>query len=622
MLNKNYEVKQHKDTENIEEAASIPQENPQTVTPAGEYHDAASKQPAGLAWVKDNEIHVEAIPGQTTLPYIQPTKGVNLYINGELVKDKTPVSTNDYIYLELKTEEKPAKIEISKSKNGLTAYMKVRLKTVKQFLLKDQPPQQHLVLKTTVNISKSFPFSLNDILNKIKEEGITHGVDYPAIQEFLSNPRDGTYTIARGTPPTEPVDDSIVILFQERPVKKYDYSFEDRADFYNINIIPSVDENTLLAVKHEGKAGQPGLSVTGEVIMPREPKRITLKPGKGTRIEHNKVFSTLAGRPVYKKIGNTWLFYIEPHLVRYGDIDISVGNQFFRGNITVYGNVQDGMKVRAGGNVQIFGYINRAEVTAMESVWAKKSIGAQVQAGGDSYYLTNAYFVLKELCNNLEGLFNYIKVIIEHPKLKQYKTRQGYLLLILIEKKFPNTPKLLKKAAHFLELIPVDMPSEINILIEEIKENIPPRNLTQEKLQTLIEQVNFAREFIEQTRNISADVRLNYAFNSTITASNDVHISGKGCFFSKITAGGNVYIAGVLRGGEVKAKGNIEVEEAGSETGTKTILESRSGIIRVHLKIYDGVIIKIGNRKYEIKEPLTSVEFYNDNEKILFKKIR
>lgn len=621
MLNENYQSKQHVEVE-IKETPPVPEESPEAKLPSDTDCLDANKLPVGQVWVKDNEIHVQDVPGQTAPPSIQPTEGVNLFINGRLIKNKTFISARDYLYFELKTEEKPAEIKISISQDGLTAYMGVKLKIKKQHVLVDQPPQQCLVLKTVIKVSKSFPFNLNDILKKIREAGVIHGVDYPAIQKFLANPCNGSFVIARGTSPTEPVDDSVVLLFQEGHVKKHNRMSEGKIDFYSINIIPSVDKNTLLAVKHEGKPGQPGLSVTGKIIMPREPKRIIMKPGKGTRVEKNMVYSTTAGRPVSKKVGNTWLFYIEPHLIRYGDVDITVGNQYFRGNITVYGSIHDSMKIKAGGNVQVFGYINRAEVIAMESVRAGKCIGAQVQAGGDSFYLVNLYYTLKELYKNLTGLSGCIDIIIENPKLKEFRVKQGYLLLLLIEKKFPATPKLLKTALSFLELIPIDMPAEINTLIEEIKENIPPRNLTQEKLQTLTENIRFACEFIEQARNTVADVELRDVFNSTITASNNVHILGKGCFFSRIIAGGNIYIAGVLRGGEVKAKKNIEVHEVGSETGTKTVLETESGMIRIHNKIYDGAVIKIGSRKYEIKESQRAVEFYSDKEeKIRCRKI-
>ncbi|WP_027363939.1 DUF342 domain-containing protein [Desulfotruncus alcoholivorax] len=586
-------------------------------SPSPEHHDVDEEFPAGQIWVQNNEIYVKATPGKTTLPYIYPTEPVRLFINGQLVKEKTVVSSEDHINVELKTEEQPLSLQIYKSKDGIVAYASVKLKTIKQYHLKDQLPSNQLILITTSTITKFFPLTLENILDKINQEGITYGVNYQAIEEFLKNPQDSTFEIARGVPPLKPVDDSVELLFDEN-ITNHNADSQDKVNFFNLKQIPSVDKDVLLGIKHEGKPGQPGLSVTGKIILPEEPKKIIIQSGKGVRLEGNMVYSTKAGRPMVKKVGNTWLFYIEPHLVHRGDIDISTGNQDFRGNITVYGNINDGMTVRAGGNVQVFGYINRATVIAMESVWANKCIGAQVQGGGASYYIENCSFTLNKLYDNFKKLNKNINIIIEHPDFKEYRTKIGLLLLLLIEKKFPNTTDLLKKTVYYLEITPIDMPKEIEILIEKIKENIPPRDLSQEKLKILMEYIKFAQDFFEQIKNYSADVKVDYCANSTISSSRDVHISGQGCFSSQITAGRNVYVDGIFRGGSVKAKGDILINEVGSIIATKTVLKTETGKrIKILKRIYDGVIVIIGSQKYIVTSPMGAVEFSNyDDTKI------
>ncbi|SFR07696.1 FapA family protein [Desulfoscipio geothermicus] len=116
-----------------------------------------------------------------------------------------------------------------------------------------------------------------------------------------------------------------------------------------------------------------------------------------------------------------------------------------------------------------------------------------------------------------------------------------------------------------------------------------------------------------QLQNVSADVYVDYSFNSIIAATNNVYIADKGCFNSKITAGGNIYINGIIRGGEVNAKGNILVKEAGSETGSKTILQTSSGKIKIFNKIYDGVVVYINNRLLKITGTMGPVIFSNDD---------
>jgi hypothetical protein len=494
--------------------------------------------------------------------------------------------------------------------------MSVKLQTVVKYSLEDQLPNQKVVLKTFTTTTKHFPLGPNDLLAKINEAGIINGLDYLAIQDLLDNPRDGKFVIARGVSPTETMDDTIDVFFPEKTIKQQ-YSYLDRVDFYDLKSIPSVEENTLLAVIKEGKSGQPGFSVVGDMILPRESKRIMLKPGKGVRVEDNMVYSSMAGRPMVKRVGAIWLFCVEPYLTHYGDIDLSTGNQNFRGNIQILGNILDGLTVRAGGSVEVAGFVSRAKVVAMESVAAGKCIGSLVQAGGDSYCTGNSYFVLKELHTDLKQLLQVVNAIIQCPKLEAFRAKIGLVLLLLIEKKFKNIPGLLGTVVQNLEIIPVDLPDEIRTLVQMIKEHVPPRNLSIEKLEIFIDYIEFAKDYFKQMYSVPADVRISYADNSIVAATGDVYITEQGCFNTKITAGGNVHIGGVVRGGEVQAKGDIVVGEAGSDMGGKTVLKTLSGKITILKKVYDGVIVMVGGQAKRITVTMGTVEFRKDSTKAL-----
>ncbi len=389
--------------------------------------------PPGKVWVKDNEIYVEGLPGINILPCIKPAKGVDLFVNGQKVNGQIAVSENDYIHVELQVEKKPFQLAIHTSKDKLKAYMSVQLQVEKRYKLIDQPPKQYLELKTTAVTEKYCPVGMDEILARIEKEGIKYGVDYPAIQQFLDNPRDGKYIIARGTPPTNSVDDAVDVLFPEKVIK-HQYSEDEKVDFLNFKSIPSVDAGNLLAVKREGKVGQPGISVLGDMVLPREPKKLVVQAGKGVRVDGDMVFANISGRPKVKRMGPVRLFYVEPYLRHYGDINLSTGNQDFRGNIQVYGDVCSGMSVRAGGNIQIMGCVNQANVMAMESVFVNKCIGSTIQAGGDSHYIYNCHSTLKELRADLKGLLKLVGVILDNPKLSKFQNQLPQVVLLLMEK--------------------------------------------------------------------------------------------------------------------------------------------------------------------------------------------
>ncbi len=579
--------------------------------PPGHVNTDTEQLSFGQVRVKDNEIYVEGLPGHNILPYINPSEDVDIFINDQPVKSKVAVSEYDNIRVDLQVYEKPFALTIHTSEDGLTAYMSVQLQIEKKYVLVDQPPKQCLDLITTTITKKYCPIGMDEILTRIENEGIKLGIDFPAIQQFLANPQDGKIVIARGVLPTDSRDDVVEVLFPEEVIK-HQYSDNEKIDFFNCKSIPSVDADNLLAVRREGEIGQSGLSVFEEVVLPREPKKLIVRAGKGVRVEENMVFADMSGRPMVKRNGSVWLFSVEPYLRHHGDINLSTGNQNFSGNIEVYGDICDGMTVSAGGNIHIIGCVSQAKVIAMESVKVGKCIGSLVQAGGDSHYIGNCYITLKELHTDLKGLFSTVNVLLDNSKLNKYKNQTAQIILTLIEKKFNRIPKLLKETVHFLEITPVDMSSEVKALLEMIKKQIPPRNLTENKLKILIDYVELAKDFFAQLSNVSADVHVDYAFNGVIAATNDVHIAGQGCFNTKITAGGNVFIDGVIRGGEVNAIESIIVKEAGSEIGTRTILKSESGKIKILKKIYDGVIINVGGRRLELTSTMGPVEFRND----------
>jgi hypothetical protein len=558
----------------------------------------------GKVWVENNKVYVKGLPGKNSLPTLQPTNKLNLFVNGKLIKTKVKVSEHDQIEVVPLSKEIPFDIKITISKDNLTAYMQIQLNTTWHYSLIDQPPQENLILLTTENKTQHLPLSLDDIIDYIKKANVTYGLDFGVIQEFISNPRNEKIVIAKGVAPSESKDDKIDLLFPEKVVKKQ-FSAEEKIDFRNMKTIPSVDENELLAIKHDGYTGKSGISVTGEIILPRKHKKIYLRAGKGVCIKNNCVYSTKAGWPKVRKLGSVWLFYINEYLTHKGDIDLSVGNIKFHGNIQIVGNVNDNMTIIAGGNLQITDNVMRATILAMESIWINKCIGAQVMAGGNSYYFNSCYHALQELNINVKQLCQAINHLIELPQFREFKEKPRLIILLLIEKKFNVIPQLIKKINDYIEVMPFKMPPDIVELTLQLQESILPWDISVKKIHKLHQYVELMQDYFKQLQDIKANVYIDYTFNSTITANTDVYIRGQGSFNSKITANGKVYVSGTVRGSEVYGSKGITVNVAGSEMGTPNILKTdANSAITILEKIHDGVIIQIGKKIYKNISPV------------------
>jgi hypothetical protein len=87
-----------------------------------------------------------------------------------------------------------------------------------------------------------------------------------------------------------------------------------------------------------------------------------------------------------------------------------------------------------------------------------------------------------------------------------------------------------------------------------------------------------------------------------------------------VHAGGILKINGVLRGGEVYGRLGVEINEAGAESGTPTIITvPPDQEIRVN-KVMEGTTIKVGNVKYTFSEKRTNIIAHlDDYDRIVFR---
>ncbi|MDR2181327.1 MAG: FapA family protein, partial [Treponema sp.] len=172
-----------------------------------------------------------------------------------------------------------------------------------------------------------------------------------------------------------------------------------RIDFKDLNIIKNVVENQPLAKKIPPEAGIVGRTVTGKVIPAKNGKDISLPLGKNvhTGDDEATIIADINGQVVLAggKIN------VEPVYTVQGDVNLKTGNIIFLGTVIINGNVEDGFSVKAAGNIEVDGTVEKAELDAEgdiivhqgitgkstgmirsgRSIWARFIENAQVEAG-------------------------------------------------------------------------------------------------------------------------------------------------------------------------------------------------------------------------------------------------
>lgn len=232
-----------------------------------------------------------------------------------------------------------------------------------------------LSLQTLPEDISAIPYDL--MLEFLEKKKITIGLDEKQIQSFCQSPEyylASKMDIAFGKSPVHGQDGSIdwIILNKNEAsplVEKEDGS----VDFYSLNRISNIKKGEIIAQKIPSTKGESGITVTGEVIPAIHGKEATLKPGKNTLMneEKTKIYAAIDGQMVITDKNKINVF---PVYEVQGDLDFSIGNIDFVGTVVVRGNVPDGFKIHAKGDIHVYGNVEGAELIADGDIFIQQGV--------------------------------------------------------------------------------------------------------------------------------------------------------------------------------------------------------------------------------------------------------
>ncbi len=231
--------------------------------------------------------------------------------------------------------------------------------------------------------------TVNDVLYKLYEYGVELGIDEDAIQELIDSGQPVRNAIvARGKPVANGKDAEVDILVDLDKSAKPLITEDGSVDFRNINLIKIVDKDQLLAVKEPPTQGEAGYTVTGRVTPPRPGEDVLIPRGKNTYLSENglQLFSEIIGNVFSEdEVLNVKNVYVVK-----GNVDFSIGNISYPGDVVVNGDVKADFRVHTEGNIIVRGTVEAAElVSTSGDIEVKKGIigtqhekKAKVVAGG------------------------------------------------------------------------------------------------------------------------------------------------------------------------------------------------------------------------------------------------
>jgi len=206
--------------------------------------------------------------------------------------------------------------------------------------------------------------SVETYLSILRNNKVVFGVDEDALNEFVDKPiYKEPFLAAQGIRPADGRDAYIQYKFETDQTKvRLQEGSNGRVDFKELNIIQNVVQGDTLAVKMPAEKGIEGRTVTNKVIPSRNGKDIVLPLGKNVEVKDDGVtiVSTINGQVLLA----SGKINVEPVYTVQGNVNIKTGNIIFLGTVIVSGNVEDGYSVKAAGNIEVKGTVEKAELDA------------------------------------------------------------------------------------------------------------------------------------------------------------------------------------------------------------------------------------------------------------------
>ncbi len=221
------------------------------------------------------------------------------------------------------------------------------------------------------------------ILREIELNAVVYGIKENILHSILDEKKfNRRYCFASYTPAVSGNDGDITYRFTKEnnlaPV-------EDERGFVNykdLGVVRNISEGDVIADITHPTEGTNGTDVRGNVLkcIPGKKAKFTIGPNTKLTDDGTRIISLIDGNLNYK----SGAFVVDSVVNINGDVDSSVGNIDFTGDVVIKGDVLEGFKVISKANIIINGSINGAVIEAGGDIVIRKGcINSQITSEGN-----------------------------------------------------------------------------------------------------------------------------------------------------------------------------------------------------------------------------------------------
>lgn len=201
-------------------------------------------------------------------------------------------------------------------------------------------------------------------VHKILQEMGIKAINLEAIKEMFEKaiPRK-EYLVASGTPAIDGRDAEMLYYFiSDKSAPLFRENENGKVNYRELELIENVEAGQLLAEIIPASEGSPGFDVFGKPVKQKSGKKEKLKVGKNVTLSEDGLQAFAASGGYVFMVGDK--IEIEQVLKVSGDVDFSIGNIYFKGDVEIAGSVLEGFKVQAEGNIVVKQNVERASIIA------------------------------------------------------------------------------------------------------------------------------------------------------------------------------------------------------------------------------------------------------------------
>jgi len=242
----------------------------------------------------------------------------------------------------------------------------------------------NMVATLTITPAQGGKFaSVPDVLTALTQAGVTFGVDHEGLAQACDAGVCQDLVVARGQVAQDGQDALFEALVDDATDRAPKLNAQGLIDYRAHGDIPVVTVGATLMRRTPATRGVPGTTVKGQLLPARDGKDAGFAPKlDGAEIsakDARVLVASISGQPVRVDNG----IMVEP-VLRVKEVNMASGNIHFDGTVHVAGEVTQGMKVQASGDVVIDGMVDGGQIDAGGNIEVAGGVIAQaaLHAGG------------------------------------------------------------------------------------------------------------------------------------------------------------------------------------------------------------------------------------------------